>query len=81
MDRLGYFVGNFPIKSWESKIGTFLKVDNSRTRPMPVPSGRSLVECSKASANGGDLPFYGSEPLVDCVDALVQVDRVAVGSR
>jgi hypothetical protein len=47
---------------------------------MPVPSGRSLVECSKASANDGDLLFYSSEALVDCVEALVQVDRVAVSS-
>jgi hypothetical protein len=36
---------------------------------------RSLVECSEASANAGDLPFYSSEALVDCVEALVQVDR------
>jgi hypothetical protein len=46
--------------------------------PPFYPSGRSHVECKKASANGGDLPFYSSEALVDCVEALVQVDRVAV---
>jgi hypothetical protein len=39
------------------------------------------VECSKDLSNGGDLPFYSSEALTECVEALVQVDRVAVGSR
>jgi hypothetical protein len=35
------------------------------------------LNCSKASADGGDLPFY-MKALVDCVEAPVQVDRVAV---
>jgi hypothetical protein len=29
------------------------------------------IECSKALANGSDLPFYSSEALVDCIKALV----------
>jgi hypothetical protein len=44
------------------------------------PSGRSLVECSKASANCGDFPSTAVKLLVDCVEVLVQVDQVAVGS-
>jgi hypothetical protein len=44
-----------------------------------LPLG-SLVECSKALSNGGDLPFYSSEALVECVEALVQVDLEAIGS-
>jgi hypothetical protein len=40
-----------------------------------------LLECGKDSANGGDLPFYSGEALVDCIEALVQVYRVAVSIR
>jgi hypothetical protein len=34
----------------------------------------------KVSTDGGDLRFYSSEALADCVEALVQVDRVAVAN-
>jgi hypothetical protein len=45
-------------------IGAFLNlvywITPANYGPTPVPS-------SKALANGSDLPFYSSEPLVDCV--------------
>jgi hypothetical protein len=59
-------------------------LDNSRplcaVGQRQYPSNRSLVECSKASANGGDFPSTAVKLLVDCVEVLVQVDQVAVGS-
>jgi hypothetical protein len=76
--RARLFHRELPDKSWESKIGTFLNLaylDNSR----PYPVADLSLNCSKASADGGDLPFY-VKALVDCVEELVQVDRVAVCS-
>ena len=45
----------------------------------PTPVADLSLSAVRLRLNGGDLPSYSSEALVDCVEAL-QVDRVAVGS-
>jgi hypothetical protein len=66
-DRLGYFVGNFSMKSWESNWcvskSSLFWITPAHYEPMPVSSGRSLVEYSKALANGGDFSSTVVKPL------------------
>jgi hypothetical protein len=58
--RARLFRWELPNKSWESnwRVSKFslFWITPAHYGPTPVSSGRSLVECSKASANSGEFP-------------------------